>query len=116
MAFISSPTSLCVQTLSEQLLYIEPEVEMYSSSNEPSAFFKNSPGTYPIPTVICMVALIVIGIYTAYSPGTRFSFYIGAPMLILYFIIGTYMYKTGKFKEPNYKPYLDAHINDTKVE
>ncbi len=72
-------------------------------------------GTYPIPTVICLVVLVAIAIYTAYSPGTRFSFYIGAPMLVLYFIIGTYLNKKGKLQEPNYKPFLDAHINETEI-
>ena len=72
-------------------------------------------GVYPIPTLICMVALIAIAIYTAYAPGTRFSFYIGAPLLVIYFVIGTYMYKTGKFKDPEYKQFLEAHINDSEA-
>jgi L-asparagine transporter-like permease len=72
-------------------------------------------GIYPIPTIICLAALIAIAIYTAYSAGTRFSFYIGAPFLVLYFIIGTYLYKKGKLQEPNYQPFLDAHIKETEV-
>ncbi|MED1470746.1 amino acid permease [Bacillus salipaludis] len=72
-------------------------------------------GTYPIPTIICLFVLVAIAIYTAYSSDTRFSFYIGAPMLVLYFIIGTILNKKGKLQEPNYKPFLDAHINDTEI-
>ncbi|MFE3573863.1 hypothetical protein [Lysinibacillus sp. NPDC059133] len=64
--------------------------------------------TYPIPTILCLFALIAIAIYTAYSPDTRFSFYIGVPMLILYFIFGTYLHKKGKINDPSYKPFLDA--------
>lgn len=72
-------------------------------------------GTYPIPTIICLIVLVAIAIYTAYSPDTRFSFYIGTPILVLYLIIGTYLHKKGRLKEPNYKPFLDAHINDTEI-
>ena len=72
-------------------------------------------GTYPIPTIICLVALVAIAIYTAYSADTRFSFYIGAPMLVLYFIIGTYLSKKGKLQEPDYKPYLHAHVDETEI-
>jgi L-asparagine transporter-like permease len=72
-------------------------------------------GTYPIPTIICLLALAGIAIYTAYSPDTRFSFYIGAPMLVLYFIIGTYLNKQGKLQEPSYEPFLNAHINETEI-
>jgi len=71
--------------------------------------------TYPIPTIICMIALVAIAIYTAYSPSTRFSFEIGVPMLALYFIIGTYLHKTGKMKEPEHMLYLDAHNNDIEI-
>jgi len=70
-------------------------------------------GIYPIPTAICMIALVAIGIFTAYSPDTRFTFYIGAPMLVLYYIIGTYMHRKGKFKDPEYLPYLEAHKNES---
>lgn len=70
---------------------------------------------YPLPTIICLIALVVIAAYTAYSPDTRFSFYIGAPMLILYAIIGTCLYKKGKLKDPDYKPFLEAHIKETKI-
>jgi amino acid permease len=72
-------------------------------------------GIYPIPTIICLIVLVAVAIYTAYSPDTRFSFYIGTPILVLYFIIGTYLHKKGKLKEPNYKPFLDAHINGTEI-
>jgi len=71
--------------------------------------------TYPIPTLLCLAALIAIAIYTAYSPETRFSFYIGVPMLILYFIAGTYLYKKGKIHDPSYKPFLEAHIHDKEI-
>ncbi|MFJ6265562.1 hypothetical protein [Lysinibacillus xylanilyticus] len=64
--------------------------------------------TYPIPIILCLFALITIAIYTAYSPDTRFSFYIGVPMLILYFIVSTYLHKKGKINDPSYKPFLDA--------
>jgi amino acid permease len=73
-------------------------------------------GAFPIPTAVCLLALIAIAIYTAYSPGTRFSFYIGAPLLVIYFIIGTYLHKKGKLQEADYQPFLDAHINDTEIE
>ncbi|MCH6268996.1 amino acid permease [Neobacillus citreus] len=72
-------------------------------------------GTYPIPTIICLLVLVGIAIYTAYSPDTRFSFYIGVPMLILYFIIGRYLNKKGKLQEMNYEPFLKAHINETEI-
>ncbi|CRK80758.1 amino acid permease [Neobacillus massiliamazoniensis] len=72
-------------------------------------------GIYPIPTIICLIVLVAIAIYTVVSPDTRFSFYIGTPLLVLYFIIGICLYKKGKLKEPNYKPFLDAHINETEI-
>jgi L-asparagine transporter-like permease len=72
-------------------------------------------GIYPIPTIICLIVLVAIAIYTVVSPDTRFSFYIGTPLLLLYFIIGICLYKKGKLKEPNYKPFLDAHINGTEI-
>jgi amino acid permease len=72
-------------------------------------------GTYPLPTIICLVALAAIAIYTAYSPSTRFSFYIGAPFLVIYAIIGTYLYKKGKLKDADYRPFLDAHLQDTEI-
>jgi amino acid permease len=72
-------------------------------------------GTYPIPTIICLLVLVAIAIYTAYSPDTRFSFYIGAPMLVLYFIIGTYLNKKGKLQDPSYEAFLKAHINETEI-
>jgi amino acid permease len=72
-------------------------------------------GVYPIPTIICLVALVAIAIYTIYSPSTRFSFYIGAPMLVIYFIVGTYLNKKGKLKDLDYKPFLDAHIKETAI-
>jgi amino acid permease len=72
-------------------------------------------GIYPIPTIICLIVLVAIAIYTVVSPDTRFSFYIGTPLLVLYFIIGICLYKKGKLKEPNYKPFLDAHINGTEI-
>ena len=71
--------------------------------------------TYPIPTILCLLVLVAIAIYTAYSPSTRFSFYIGAPLLVSYFIIGTYLHKKGRLQEPNYKPFLDAHINEKEI-
>lgn len=70
---------------------------------------------YPLPTIICLIALVAIAAYTAYSPDTRFSFYIGAPMLVLYAIIGTILYKKGKLKDPDYKPFLEAHIKETEI-
>ncbi|MFD9627028.1 amino acid permease [Peribacillus muralis] len=72
-------------------------------------------GSYPMPTITCLLALVAIAIYTAYSPSTRFSFYIGAPLLVLYFIIGTYLHKKGKLQETNYKPFLDSHLNETEI-
>ncbi|MEH7334619.1 amino acid permease [Neobacillus drentensis] len=72
-------------------------------------------GGYPFPTIICLFVLVAIAIYTAYSADTRFSFYIGAPMLILYFIIGTFLHKKDKLQDPNYKPFLDAHINEIEI-
>ncbi|OIK08870.1 hypothetical protein BIV60_25400 [Bacillus sp. MUM 116] len=72
-------------------------------------------GTYPIPTIICLLVLVGIAIYTAYSPDTRFSFYIGVPMLVLYFIIGTYLNKKGKLHDPSYEPFIKAHINETEI-
>lgn len=72
-------------------------------------------GIYPVPTIICLLVLVAIAIYTAYSPGTRFSFYIGAPLLVLYFIIGTYLNKKGKLQEPNYRLFLESHINETEI-
>ncbi|MGF6952457.1 amino acid permease [Neobacillus sp. B4I6] len=73
-------------------------------------------GTYPFPTIICLLVLVAIAIYTAYSPSTRFSFYIGAPLLVLYFIIGTYLNKKGKLQETDYKPFLEAHLNETEIQ
>ncbi|MBU8917031.1 amino acid permease [Bacillus sp. FJAT-29953] len=70
---------------------------------------------YPLPTIICLIALVAIAAYTAYSPDTRFSFYIGAPMLVLYAIIGTILYKKGKLKDPDYKAFLEAHIKETEI-
>ncbi|WP_423801911.1 amino acid permease [Neobacillus sp. SAB-20_R2A] len=70
---------------------------------------------YPLPTIICLIALVAIAAYTAYSPDTRFSFYIGAPMLVLYAIIGTILYKKGKLKDSDYKPFLEAHIKETEI-
>lgn len=70
---------------------------------------------YPLPTIVCLIALVAIAAYTAYSPDTRFSFYIGAPMLVLYAIIGTILYKKGKLKDPDYKPFLEAHIKETEI-
>ncbi|MFC4798437.1 amino acid permease [Neobacillus sp. GCM10023253] len=70
---------------------------------------------YPLPTIICLIALVAIAAYTAYSHDTRFSFYIGAPMLVLYAIIGTILYKKGKLKDPDYKPFLEAHIKETEI-
>ncbi|MBI0580442.1 amino acid permease [Neobacillus cucumis] len=72
-------------------------------------------GTFPIPTIICLLVLVAIAIYTAYSPDTRFSFYIGAPMLVLYFIIGTYLNKKGKLQDPSFERFIDAHINETEI-
>ncbi|OIK09431.1 hypothetical protein BIV60_23870 [Bacillus sp. MUM 116] len=72
-------------------------------------------GTFPFPTIISLLVLIAIAIYTAYSPETRFSFYIGAPMLVIYFIIGTILNKKGKLQEPNYKPFLESHIHETEI-
>ncbi|MCP8968288.1 amino acid permease [Ectobacillus ponti] len=67
-------------------------------------------GAYPLPTILCLVALAAIAAYTAYSPDTRFSFYIGAPMLVLYFLIGAYLHAKGRLREPEYRPFLEAHI------
>ncbi len=71
--------------------------------------------SYPVPTIVCLVVLVAIAIYTAYNPETRFSFNIGAPLLIVYFIIGSILYKKGKLKEPDFTPFIEAHIKDTEI-
>ncbi|HWQ78299.1 MAG TPA: amino acid permease [Anaerovoracaceae bacterium] len=70
---------------------------------------------YPIPTLVCLAVIIIIAIYTAYSPATRTTFLIGAPMLVLYAIIGTIVYKKGKMVYPDYQKYLDAHNKEEKI-
>jgi len=72
--------------------------------------------SYPLPTILGLILLVAIAFFTSWSPDTRFSFFIGLPMLLLYFAIGTYMHKKGKMEEPDYKKYLYAHINNTKIQ
>ncbi|HWQ79995.1 MAG TPA: amino acid permease [Anaerovoracaceae bacterium] len=67
---------------------------------------------YPIPTILGLAFLILIAIVTAISPDNRFSFFIGVPMMLIYFGAGIYVYKKGNMVPPDYKDYLNANIND----
>ncbi|HML37697.1 MAG TPA: amino acid permease [Bacillota bacterium] len=68
---------------------------------------------YPTATLIGLIFLIGIAIFSAISPSTRQTFYIGAPMMIIYFAAGYIIYKKGRIIPVDYKPYLDANINNT---
>jgi lysine-specific permease len=68
---------------------------------------------FPAATIAGLIFLVFIGIYIAISPSTRLTFYIGAPMIIIYFVAGFILYKKGKIIPVDYKPYLDANINDS---
>lgn len=69
--------------------------------------------SYPTATVLGLIFLIFIAVVTAISPSTRLTFYIGAPMIIIYFVSGYIVYKKGRIIPPDYKMFLDANINDT---
>jgi len=68
---------------------------------------------FPTATILGLVFLVFIAIVTAVSPSTRLTFYIGAPMIIIYFAAGYILYKKGKIIPVDYKPFLDANINNT---
>lgn len=70
-------------------------------------------GRYPIASVLGLIFLVFIGVVTAISPSTRFTFYIGAPMMIIYFVIGFIIYKKGRIIPPKYEMFLEANITNS---
>lgn len=70
---------------------------------------------YPIPTILGLIFLIAIAVVTAISPENRFSFFIGVPMMLIYFGAGAYVYKKGNMVPPDYKDFLEANIQGNKA-
>lgn len=68
---------------------------------------------YPTATVLGLIFLIFIAIVTAVSESTRLTFYIGAPMIVIYFIVGFIVYKKGKIIPVKYESFLEANIKNT---
>lgn len=68
---------------------------------------------YPIATVLGLVFLIFIAIVTAVSPSTRLTFYIGAPMIVIYFAAGYIAYKKGIIIPVDYSAFLEANIKNS---
>lgn len=68
-----------------------------------------------IPSVLGLIFLAFIAVITAISPDTRFSFYIGLPMMAIYFGTGFILHKKGKIIPPDYDTYLQANISDSSL-
>lgn len=66
---------------------------------------------YPTLTTLGLIFLVFIAIVVAVSPSTQMTFFIGAPMMIIYFVTGYVLYKKGKIIPVDYQPYLDANIS-----
>jgi amino acid permease len=70
---------------------------------------------YPTATILGLLFLIFIAIVTAVSPSTRLTFYIGAPMIVIYFAAGYIVYKQGRIIPVDYKASLEANINNASL-
>ena len=64
--------------------------------------------------VLGLIFLVFIAIFTAISPSTRLTFYIGAPFIVAYFVVGFIVYKMGKIIPVDYGPYLKENIESDK--
>lgn len=70
---------------------------------------------YPIAPILALAFLVCIAIAMATSADTRFSFLIGVPMMIVYFVLGIWQYKKGKMITPDYTEYLEANKNSQPI-
>lgn len=56
---------------------------------------------YPFGSLLVMIALAIIGIGMYTSASTRATVYTGAPLLVIYLLVGKWMHSKGKLLKPN---------------